>query len=175
MHFAFDVDGVIADTHALVRLAYRRAGVEMPIEAWGRPWREWLIELCGDADKAHHIHSRKTRFYTGMLQEGLATPLPACNVVRRLVAMRHDVHLITSASPAAATALLLAVGLPLKILYGSGLTKVMKVDALCKLDKCGTYIDDMAVGADIADAAGWSFVRYEGQDERRLMEDLWMQ
>ena len=59
----FDVDGVLVDTRELVVQAYRDVGVEMPENAWGLPWHEWLPALVGDDGRAAELHREKTRRY----------------------------------------------------------------------------------------------------------------
>ena len=42
MCYVFDLDGTLVDTRQAVVEAYRAIGVEMPEDAWGKPYREWL-------------------------------------------------------------------------------------------------------------------------------------
>lgn len=79
-----DVDGTIIDSRALVRRAYAEVGVDMPDDAWGRPWNEWLIELVGSARGADLIHNAKIYAYERLLHRADIgeLELPAAAVVR---------------------------------------------------------------------------------------------
>ena len=61
MRFCFDLDGTLLDTKQAVIEAYRAAGVEMPPDAWGKPWQSWL--------KFRHIHEWKNEHYPAMLRQ----------------------------------------------------------------------------------------------------------
>ena len=50
-NLVFDLDGTLVDTKKAVFEAYRYVGVNMPEDAWGKNWREWLTGP--DAEKLH--------------------------------------------------------------------------------------------------------------------------
>lgn len=52
--WVFDLDGTLVDTRLAVLDAYGRAGVNMPEDAWGLPWQDWLITPEGRPDFAKH-------------------------------------------------------------------------------------------------------------------------
>src|SRR5690554_4950980 len=52
----FDIDGTLVDTRELNLRAYAQVGVEIPDDAWGRRWQEWLPEVVGDPDRAIELH-----------------------------------------------------------------------------------------------------------------------
>lgn len=52
--WVFDLDGTLVDTRRAVLDAYGRAGVNMPEDAWGLPWQDWLITPEGRPDFARH-------------------------------------------------------------------------------------------------------------------------
>ncbi len=86
------MDGTLVDTHLAVRKAYEAVGVEMPDDAWGRPWIEWLKD--GDA------HRQKNLIYPKMLRK-YARSLPLLDY-----AVRHKSPVITGASATAAVAVM---------------------------------------------------------------------
>jgi len=63
----YDLDGTLIDTHEAVRQAYLVAGVEMPDDAWGKTWQEWLPDF--------QKHNLKNLAYPEMLRK-YAKPLP---------------------------------------------------------------------------------------------------
>lgn len=60
MNLAFDLDGTLADTKAVVRLAYLQAGAgEHVVDAgWGKPWRQWC---------SLQVHQRKIECYRKLI------------------------------------------------------------------------------------------------------------
>lgn len=59
IHFVFDMDGTIVDNHHAVRTAYKKAGLAMPHDAWGKTAVEW--------DCPPDIHKMKKRLYPAVL------------------------------------------------------------------------------------------------------------
>lgn len=85
----FDLDGVIVDTKRAVIEAYKIAGVDMPPEMWGHPWREWCDE---------RTHNLKNTAYNYTLNK-YAVHGPLFGVVRSL---GSDAYVLTGASRDAA-------------------------------------------------------------------------
>lgn len=73
MKFIFDLDGTIVDTHRAVKMAYRKAGIVMPDDAWGKTWREWS---CPE-----DVHAEKARIYPNFVRE-YGRILPAAELLR---------------------------------------------------------------------------------------------
>lgn len=173
-HVVFDVDGVIVDSHAAVRAAYKLVGVEMPDDAWGKPWHVWLPQLVGSTFEAEDLHGKKNYVYTAMLRDGQVRPLAGASVAHRLAPAQRS--FLTGASAQAARAALRAAGLPRGRLW-SGCTAEDKAARLLRLAGRGVYVDDdPAAGKSITAAAGWCFVKFV-DNEDQLMEDVrqWMQ
>lgn len=57
--FVFDMDGTIVDSYAAVREAYKRAGLVLPDDAWGKPAHEWGC--------TSHVHKMKSSLYPMIL------------------------------------------------------------------------------------------------------------
>lgn len=167
----FDMDGVLADTERVVRWSYAQVGVTMPDTAWGEPWENWLYDLVG-ADEAERLHDRKTEVYARALQvPGSIEPLAGATTAKRLLGGAYHVRFLTSASSRAAESVLRQVGLPIGLLAGTGCGTPMKGAVLRSLSDTGLYIDDLAVGATIAETADWDFLAFTN-DARRMMEDI---
>lgn len=165
--WAFDVDGVLADTRNAVRLAYRAAGVEQPEEAWGISWKIWLPALVGD--RAEEVHLLKQENYEVLIEDGAVDPLPGAAMAKALTEAGHHVHFVTSASQRSAQAVLASLGLDYSWLRASELSPSERAKELIELRRYYTtspyhvvpdftYVDDREEGATIAADAGWSFV-----------------
>lgn len=85
--YVFDLDGTLIDTQKAVREAYRIIGVEMPADAWGRPWKEWLNDPFA--------HQCKNDVYPKMVAMH-ARALPLFDHATRL-----NAPILTGASPGA--------------------------------------------------------------------------
>lgn len=96
--YVFDFDGVLVDTEALVRKAYREVGVTMPEGAWGKPWWMWLDDPSA--------HARKTVRYVEMIRNGELSLglLPPLDVAVRLMREGASVFILTGASREVVTA-----------------------------------------------------------------------
>lgn len=126
----FDLDGVLVDTRDAVRMAYREAGVTMPDDAWGKPWREWLDDP--------QVHANKNRHYADMLRQH-ATALPLLDY-----AEEHRIPIITGASREATRAINIVYGVHLNVIEWSCSLekKVSLIKAMRDSDQTGIYVDD---------------------------------
>lgn len=67
MSVIFDLDGCLIDSKKAVCEAYKHVGIEMPEDAWGKPWREWLPKESGSFTKAMNDHLGKNLAYRDMI------------------------------------------------------------------------------------------------------------
>ena len=146
----FDLDGVLADTRATVRAAYREVGVEMPDDAWGRPWTEWLVDAVGgDVTKAESLHSQKTVEYRRLLRTDGVVELPAGTVAREL---GDRAVVVTSSARSSALLILDSLWIPLTRLVGAYLDLNRRVDIISYLASCNggdvVYLDDLATNCE---------------------------
>tara|TARA_R110000824_G_scaffold58288_1_gene157709 strand:- start:3433 stop:3933 length:501 start_codon:yes stop_codon:yes gene_type:complete len=74
MTYLFDLDGTLVNTRLAVKEAYRQVGIEMPDDAWGKPWTEWLNNKFA--------HDAKAKIYPDVLKE-FAEPLPLYRYVQQ--------------------------------------------------------------------------------------------
>lgn len=72
MQFVYDFDGVLVETKAAIRMAWRKAGVEAPKDFWKRPWHTW----CQDPE----AYKRRDEHYLQCL--GMVKLLPMIEVAR---------------------------------------------------------------------------------------------
>jgi phosphoglycolate phosphatase-like HAD superfamily hydrolase len=165
--YVFDLDGVLIDSRDAVREAYKRVGCVMPDDAWGRPWYEW----CGIEP-----HTRKVAVYKQMILAGEVPTLPPLEVLRELRDANKWVGIFTGASHEAVTGIMAREGLRsgVRLLGWSeskkgkyeilrATIKVKKMDVVC--------IDD----EDLEPITGCRFVKYTGQSDTQLKEDIgWM-
>lgn len=129
MNFVFDLDGTLIDTKEATYQAYKHVGINMPDEAWGLPWYEWL-------DSAD-IHDEKTKIYPEMLKRH-AKILPTLNS-----ALEVDGFLLTSASISSVMTIFRTFNFILPIL-GTSCNNDLKINRLNKL-KPGLCIDDNVI------------------------------
>lgn len=168
MTVAFDVDGTLVDTRWHVTEAYRRAGVELPDDAWHRSWEEWLPALVGD--EARMIHSRKNREYRYLLDEKPLRILPAGEIVKSGALRDTPVFALSAGSEQAIRAALLNADIHVPLL-GTALDIAQKNFLLGSIAQCGVYVDDFAFPLT---APGWCTIRYTDQMAEELTEELWM-
>lgn len=142
MIYAFDVDGCLADTLPLVRLAYWKAGAEATEANVKKHWTLWLPELAGGTAEAIHVRELKTKYYLKMLEDGVKL-LPAGVRARELIRKgnRH-VYAVTAANPATTLAVMKACGLKGLITVGHEVLPIDRPDFLVDLAPRGTYYDD---------------------------------
>lgn len=94
--FAYDLDGVLADTKEFVLACYRSAGTEPPPDFWGKTFNEW----SGDKE----LHRRKNDFLE--VHKHLIKPLPMLSVYKNTGGI-----ILTGASPEAARIVCGCVGI----------------------------------------------------------------
>lgn len=154
----FDLDGVLIDSRHAVRAAYERVGVTMPLQAWGRPWREWLIDACeGDENEARRVHNLKNEIYPEMVRRH-ARQLPLAGYIAALDEKSLPCWVITGASNDAAEAALNFLGLDLGLLNACELDTRAKERWIAEIAKhytVGVYFDDQHVIV----PRGWALVR----------------
>ena len=183
MFFAsFDVDGTLVDTRAAVKSAYAAIGIDMPNAAWGSPWRAWLPGLCGnDVEKAQLLHKAKTKRYLKALKENPPTLLSPAHVAMGMISDGLCDVVFVSGADMDAVFLILGdmMGVTLEHhVIGYGMTPDQKGSLLRGIRTLhggeGVYVDDdYARGEIAAQHGGVRLVHYTGQDEDRLMEEIW--
>lgn len=164
--WAFDVDGVVADTRPAVREAYRLAGIDQPEEAWGISWKIWLPAIAGDHAEA--VHQEKQRHYRDLLRDvdaEWAVRRPGADMAQSLIKAGHGVVFVTSASWESAQAVLQQLRFPRELLIGAELSPSERARLLVRvMDEHDddfshyVYVDDRKEGAEVARMAGWRFV-----------------
>jgi len=168
LHVVFDLDDTPFFTRDAVRKAYVRAGVIMPDDMWGKPWRFWTTA---------EVHARKIREYEKMIHDDELIPAtPAMTVMRELAQTGHHVYLLTGASKMTSQRLLMREGVHPRELTGmqfncSSLDKAKHLRNLLVVAPSVVYIDDDEEFAQHA-PAGVTFVHYIGQSKARLIKDI---
>ena len=179
MHFSFDLDGTLLDTRAAVRVAYSAVGVAMPEDAWGQPWREWLIDVCsGNEVLAYQLHRAKNAAYLALIKKSaMVEVLPPLRVLQELLS-RHGAaqcSIITGASRSAARALMSEYGLPPFLLSGTGMTVQDKIEFLSAKSPRGVYVDDNAAAVAEVNrcmAPEWRAIPYIDQSAAVLLDQI---
>lgn len=146
MHYAYDLDGTLADTRRAVVEAYRAVGVEPPENFFGKPWREWLTDSA--------LHDRKNAIYP--------------QYVRKYVRPTHLVDtfkatgglIITGASNEAARIVLDSIGLEDAIMVFSELSMQGKANLLNGLSEEGVVFEDSEIiSAYLKENTKWTVCR----------------
>jgi len=185
LRFFLDLDGTLADTDALNREAYRRVGVEVPPNAAGLSYREWLGDLVGIGD-VERVHTAKQVWYGILL--GDVDPhtlaLPPTRLARTLLygdARRSaTVSCLTAASHECARTLLRRLGLsvPVKPQLTYDARRVILSRAMSVAKHRGTgsvvYVDDMGSTVErlTEDVPGLRLLHYTGQTYEQLRAEL---
>ena len=149
MLLAFDLDETLLDSRKAVYEAYHHVGVEMPLDAWGKPWRNWL----DDED----AHDAKNYVYPEFLQK-FGRPLP----LRDLCVANPSSLILTGASKEGASRSLEFLGLDvLDNRFFHSLSRSKKIETLRKITWSqgkGLYFDDDKVTITLLNEAniGWS-------------------
>lgn len=158
----FDMDGTLVDTRDAVRMAYHDVGVAMPGSAWGKPWTQWLPDVCGSVQRATELHAAKEKRYADRLHAVRVTALGA------LAARVSNFVLLTGASLPAVQLILTKVLLidPDGVIVHACMTQTEKLGKLgqyAKREATGVYFEDdepTAIGARVLletlGVTGWS-------------------
>lgn len=130
IEFIFDMDGTLIDNHRAVREAYKRAGKELPDDAWGKTAKEWGCP--------HDVHKMKVALYP-MLLLRLGRRLHAADLLETV-----DGSVLTGASLESVVAVrkFLKYDFPL---VGSGCSQKQKIKLLKDRVTGGDtiiYVDD---------------------------------
>lgn len=155
---AFDMDGTLVDSREAVTAAYRDVGINLPRDAWGKPWQEWLPAMVGPgtlaetAERAQALHSAKNARYRN--HGHLLRPLPTLDVLRYYAAHRARVVVLTGASVEAAIHVLAKLRVSdLVVQLNCGMTLNEKARTLKVLTHTyggtGIYFDDDLNAANI--------------------------
>jgi len=158
---AWDCDGVLFDSEAVIRECYELAGAPMPGWAFGLPAADWTTP---------EKQARKNELYVDAIRDGHVRPTTAYAVACRVPSV-----VLTSASYTACDAL--RAKYPGVERWVCGLALGDKADLLRALDVVG-YVDDLEVGAHIAEDAGLPFLRYRKdmtEDDVTKEISRWMQ
>jgi FMN phosphatase YigB (HAD superfamily) len=156
-----DIDGVLVDSKVLVRESYKAVGIDMPIEAWGHPWKTWLPSAVGSYEVAEELHRKKTDAYIDVLMSGAArdSALPFARIAK---ALERDpvtkVFYVTGATHRAAVTILTELGLNAANLVAASVTTAEREELLKGIAPKGVYVDDRIEGQAPAHAAGWHFI-----------------
>lgn len=151
--WAFDLDGTLLDTHALIARSYRRAGAPVVSGHVMRTqtWTEWLVPMVG-TEPARTIWERKNELYL----EGLphVAELPLLDEVRR-TEFRCAV-LLTGAPRGTLQVVRERFGTSWPfVLALEEMTRSMKYSFLTSVSKRGVYVDDQHFDV----PPGWRFIR----------------
>lgn len=156
-----DIDGVLIDSRELVVESYRRIGVNMPLDAWGHPWKTWLPGAVGSYDLAAKLHAKKTEEYVEVLKSGAVrkNALPFAQIAAALESTStNTVYYVTGAAEPVALTILSELGLKTSNLLGSGVSTDERLRIMRNIHDSGTYIDDRFEGHRPAQLAGWDFI-----------------
>lgn len=169
-----DLDGTLAHTRPLVVAAYHAVGIEMPSEAWGRPVHDWLPKAIADSGsnlKEHEIHHAKNEVYTTLIKTHGIDELPPAAFVRQLHAQGQPFMVLTSASAAAADAVLHVLELKPNAVI-SYVERCHKAKFLWELADTGLYIDDDCdTVLSVRSQTKWRVVHYQEQRVEDLMNE----
>lgn len=168
LHVVFDLDDTLFLTREAVRRAYAKAGVIMPHDMWGKPWRFWTTR---------EIHAKKVRHYEDMVADEYLTPAtPALDALRQLTHTAFPVYVLTGASKHTSLRLLSREGISRRLLSGTQFNasrhdKVVNLATLASLTANVVYVDDDETFADDC-PAGVRFIHYRGQNTTTLLKDI---
>lgn len=157
---AFDMDGVLIDSHDAVSRCYAACGVTMPDGAWGLPAREWLPDVVGS--RWREVHDQKTKLYLTMLKGGEVLELGGFEWARRLIASGTRVVIVTGASYEVAQLVARRLHVPSRDVY-AGCDLAAKAAVLRYL-RPRLYVDDDERGRWAAEQAGVEFELFQRQE-----------
>jgi phosphoglycolate phosphatase-like HAD superfamily hydrolase len=174
----FDIDGTLVDTRELNLRAYAQVGVEIPDDAWGRRWQEWLPEVVGDPDRAIELHERKTSIYVDLILASTVADieLPCARIARELSHQEHGpvrVYLLTGASTRPVLKIIQHLDIHPNRLF-SNLDYAARQRYLEKMPGGTPYLDDLAETVEQlrVDVPHIRPIRYTGQTYEQLPEIL---
>jgi hypothetical protein len=134
IRFIFDMDGTIVDSYLAVRAAYKKAGLALPEDAWGKTAAEW--------DCPQAVHEMKKRLYPTILRSH-GRRLHAAD----LLEIVHG-HVLTGASIEAVDAVRKFLGFKFDVV-GHSCNQDRKINILRQLSREHKIIyvdDDLAFG-----------------------------
>lgn len=133
INYIFDLDGVLIDTKLAVKEAYKRVGVNMPEDAWGKPYEEWC---------SHEEHELKKEVYPQFV-DFLATELPMLGVAKDLDLLPNcNVMILTGASASAVELLQSKFCFQKLRILCWGANTDTKLKCLASLPSGGVYFED---------------------------------
>lgn len=160
---AFDLDGCLIDSGALIRQAYRDAGVNPPADFLTLGHHDWIPP----GDRAA-VHSGKNAAYLRRLASDPLLLLPAWRVAERLHAAGRVTALLTRAPEGTASVLeQRAPSWPFTVTRDD-MPQAGKTAWLASAGH-GTYVDDQEY---VPLPPGWRRVRYTGQDAEELYRQV---
>lgn len=154
----FDIDGVLANTDALSREAYRLAGVEPPLQSTWQPWRTWLIDKAGSEEKARLIHDEKTRILGVLLLDKPPVQTAAAVIARGLLDRGTRTLAITAANAKSAHRVLTCVHLDDLPIIGTEVAPSYRPHLLKLVAPKGFYFDDAPTTVDLVNETAWTAI-----------------
>lgn len=155
MKYVFDLDGTLIDSYDAVHHAYFKAGVVMPIDAFGKPWREWLPGVCESRGlNAEEVHRIKNECYPEFIHKVKRTPLFETLLHKQM----DPIVILTGASGRAVDAAFHArILTPACVVRGRAMSREDKAQWLSvRLGGLqGAYVDDDPIARNIVAGTGW--------------------
>lgn len=161
-HAIFDLDGTLVDTRPLVVEAYRRAGVIMPDDAWGKTAEEWLPQCT--RFNWRHVHDRKQQFYAELLADTNFERNEACRAMIELRYSNVQTFVLTAASVYTTREILYRLFEPYQFnLLGCGADRSRKEHQMRMLGRPQTtlWVDDDEDTCDFMEDLGCRVVCYK--------------
>jgi hypothetical protein len=159
--YVFDLDGTLFETKELVIESYRRAGILMPEDAWGKSVHEWLPQRVGRQWKT--IHEWKNTHYIKLLRMNPPARSSAASAMIDLALSGVECYILTGASTEAAKELLSGFQPYHYSLVGTHCDLEAKTTRVKNLGQPGNtvYVDDDAYACDyFHNIIGTQVVRY---------------
>jgi len=126
LQFVFDFDGVLVETKAAIKKAWRMAGVNPPKDFWKRPWQSW----CHDPE----AYEKRDEHYKKCLD--MVTLLPMIEVAKATGGV-----ILTNGSERRVLATIEHFRIT-GCIVKCGLNAVQKAEELNKFSSPGVYFDD---------------------------------
>ena len=174
------MDETLIQSKDVVVKLYKELGVDMPEDAWGKPWREWLPEAMGMPEfEAEFLHTEKT---ARMLKEDLRW-LPMVDVIVDAVINRQiPWGIMTGASRQMLYRISIElqniVQIPPGVMVAEARIhekrEVLLRVSMSRPDIRICYVDDdLEMGREIVKGTNAFLVHYTGQNASELMEEIW--